>query len=77
MREETVQKDYEKTLIQAREAIASQCDLMKRKEKVLPLTSADRRLSKWAQSLCPSKDLFGLLWLSDLYDGLSCRGQLR
>ena len=44
MREETVQKDYEKPLIRAREAIASQCDLMKRKEKVLPLTPADRPL---------------------------------
>ncbi len=42
MREETVRKDYEKPLIRAREAIASQCDLMKRKEKVLPLTPADR-----------------------------------
>ena len=42
MREETVRRDYEKPLIRAREAIASQCDLMKRKEKVLPLTPADR-----------------------------------
>ena len=42
MREETVRKDYEKPLIRAREAIASQCDLMMRKEKVLPLTPADR-----------------------------------
>ncbi|HJX60339.1 MAG TPA: 4Fe-4S dicluster domain-containing protein [Thermodesulfobacteriota bacterium] len=42
MREETVRKDYEKPLIRAREAIASQCDLMKRKEKVLPLTPTDR-----------------------------------
>jgi len=42
MREQTVRKDYEKPLIRAREAIASQCDLMKRKEKVLPLTPADR-----------------------------------
>jgi heterodisulfide reductase subunit C len=42
MREETVREDYEKPLIRAREAIASQCDLMKRKEKVLPLTPSDR-----------------------------------
>jgi heterodisulfide reductase subunit C len=42
MREETVRKDYEEPLIRAREAIASQCDLMKRKEKVLPLTPADK-----------------------------------
>ena len=42
MREETVRRDYEKPLIRAREAIVSQCDLMKRKEKVLPLTPADR-----------------------------------
>ncbi len=42
MREETVQKDYEKPLIRAREAIVAQCDLMRRKEKVLPLTPADR-----------------------------------
>jgi len=43
MREETVQKDYERPLIQAREAIAAQCDLMRRKDKVLPLTPADRK----------------------------------
>jgi heterodisulfide reductase subunit C/nitrate reductase gamma subunit len=42
MREETVQKDYEKPLIRAREAIVAQCDLMRRKGKVLPLTPADR-----------------------------------
>jgi heterodisulfide reductase subunit C len=42
MREETVQKDYEKPLIQAKEAIVAQCDLMRRKGKVLPLTPADR-----------------------------------
>jgi heterodisulfide reductase subunit C len=44
MRGETVLKDYEKPLIQAREAIAMQCDLMKKKDKVLPLTPADRKL---------------------------------
>jgi heterodisulfide reductase subunit C len=42
MKGETVQGDYEKPLIRAREAIASQCDLMKRKGKVLALTPADR-----------------------------------
>lgn len=42
MREETVRKDYEKPLIRAKEAIASRCELMTRKEKVLPLTPADR-----------------------------------
>jgi heterodisulfide reductase subunit C/nitrate reductase gamma subunit len=44
MKEETVRKDYEKPLIQAREAIAAQCDLMKRKDEVLPLTPANRKL---------------------------------
>jgi len=44
MKEETVLKDYEKPLIQAREAIAAQCDLMKKKEKALPLTPANRAL---------------------------------
>jgi heterodisulfide reductase subunit C len=44
MKEETAQGDYEMPLIQAREAIASQCDLLRNKEKILPLTSADRRL---------------------------------
>jgi heterodisulfide reductase subunit C/nitrate reductase gamma subunit len=44
MREETVPKDYEKPLIRAREAIAAQCDLMKKKDKVLPLTPTDRKL---------------------------------
>ena len=44
MKEETVPKDYEKPLIQAREAIAAQCDLMKKKDKVLPLTPAERKL---------------------------------
>jgi heterodisulfide reductase subunit C/nitrate reductase gamma subunit len=44
MKEETVRKDYEKPLIQAREAVAAQCDLMKRKDEVLPLTPANRKL---------------------------------
>jgi len=44
MKEETTQGDYDRPLIQAREAIASQCDLLRHREKVLPLTSADRRL---------------------------------
>jgi len=44
MKGETAQGDYEKPLIQAREAIAAQCDLLRNKEKILPLTSADRRL---------------------------------
>ncbi len=44
MKGETAQGDYERPLIQAKEAIASQCDLLKNKEKVLPLTAADKRL---------------------------------
>jgi heterodisulfide reductase subunit C len=44
MKEETVLKDYEKPLTQAREAILAQCDLMKKKDKVLPLTPTDRKL---------------------------------
>jgi heterodisulfide reductase subunit C len=44
MKGETIRKDYEKPLTQAREAIAAQCDLMKRKDKVLPLTPTDRKL---------------------------------
>jgi len=43
MREETVRKDYEKPLIRAREAIAAECDLMRKKDKVLPLTPTDRK----------------------------------
>jgi len=43
MKGETVQRDYEKPLIQAREAIAAQCDLMRKKDKVLPLTPTDRK----------------------------------
>ena len=38
------QGDYQKPLIQAREAIVAQCDLMKKKEKALRLTPADREL---------------------------------
>jgi heterodisulfide reductase subunit C/nitrate reductase gamma subunit len=44
MREETVRGDYEKPLLQAREAIAAQCDLMNRKDKVLPLAPTGRIL---------------------------------
>jgi heterodisulfide reductase subunit C len=44
MREETILKDYEKPLNQAREAIAAQCDLMRKKDQVLPLTPTDRKL---------------------------------
>jgi heterodisulfide reductase subunit C len=43
MKGEAAQGDYEKPLNQAREAIAAQCDLMKKKDKVLPLTPSDRR----------------------------------
>jgi len=44
MKDETAQGDYEKPLTRAREAIASQCDLLRNKDKILPVTSADRRL---------------------------------
>jgi len=44
MKGETAQGDYERPLTQAREAIASQCDLLRNKDKILPVTSADRRL---------------------------------
>jgi len=44
MKGDTAQGDYERPLTQAREAIASQCDLLRNKEKILPLTSADRKL---------------------------------
>jgi heterodisulfide reductase subunit C len=44
MKEEMVQKDYQEPLIQAKEAIAAQCDLMKKKDKVLPLTPTNRKL---------------------------------
>jgi heterodisulfide reductase subunit C/nitrate reductase gamma subunit len=43
MKEETILRDYEKPLLQAREAIADQCDLMKNKGKIIPLTPADRK----------------------------------
>ena len=44
MKDETAQGDYEKPLTRAREAIASQCDLLRNKDKILPLTPANRRL---------------------------------
>jgi heterodisulfide reductase subunit C len=44
MKGETAQGDYERPLAQAREAISSQCDLLRNKDKILPLASADRRL---------------------------------
>jgi heterodisulfide reductase subunit C/nitrate reductase gamma subunit len=44
MKEETIPTDYEKPLIEAREAIAAPCDLMKKKDQVLPLASANRQL---------------------------------
>jgi heterodisulfide reductase subunit C len=43
MKEEMAQKDYEEPLTQAREAIFSQCDLMRIKERPLPLTPTDRK----------------------------------
>ncbi len=43
MREETVLKDYQRPLIRAREAIAAECELMRTKEKALPLTPKDRK----------------------------------
>jgi heterodisulfide reductase subunit C len=43
MKGETAQGEYEKPLIQAREAIAAQCDLMEKKDKVLSLTPPDRK----------------------------------
>jgi heterodisulfide reductase subunit C len=44
MREETGRGDYEKPLLQAREAIAAQCDLMKSRDKVLPLAPTGKIL---------------------------------
>jgi heterodisulfide reductase subunit C/nitrate reductase gamma subunit len=44
MKEETTQRDYEKPLIQAREAIAAPCDLMRNKDQVLSLALTDRKL---------------------------------
>jgi heterodisulfide reductase subunit C/nitrate reductase gamma subunit len=43
MREETVQRDYQKPLVRAREAIADKCDLMRMRDKALPLTPTDRK----------------------------------
>lgn len=40
---ETILRDYQKPLMWAREAIVSQCDLMKAKEKALPLTPTDKK----------------------------------
>ena len=42
MREEIAQTDYWKPLMQAKEAIAAHCDLMRMKDRVLPLTPTDR-----------------------------------
>jgi heterodisulfide reductase subunit C len=44
MKDETAQGDYQKPLTRAREAIASQCDLLTNKDKILPVTMGDRRL---------------------------------
>ncbi|MGQ9510200.1 MAG: 4Fe-4S dicluster domain-containing protein [Thermodesulfobacteriota bacterium] len=44
MKEEVSSKDYEAPLIRAREAIAAQCDLMMKKDKVLPHTPAEKKL---------------------------------
>ncbi len=43
MRGEMDQNDYQKPLIQAREAILDKCDLMKMKDKILPLTPTGKR----------------------------------
>ena len=77
MKDETALGDYEKPLTQAREAIASQCDLLRNKDKILPLTSANRRLQDGLNLSAQAKNLFGLLRLPDLYHGMPCRGQLR
>jgi heterodisulfide reductase subunit C len=42
MKEDLVQRDYGEPLILAREAIVAECDLMRRQDKVLPLTPANR-----------------------------------
>ena len=42
MKEDLVQRDYGKPLIRAREAIVAECDLMRGRDKVLPLTPANR-----------------------------------
>jgi len=43
MKDEIFIKDYQKPLIQAREAILAQCELMREKDKVLPLTPSDKK----------------------------------
>ncbi len=54
MREDLVQDGYQQPLIRAREAIAAECDLLKRRDKALSLTPTDRgfqdRLSLSAQA---------------------------
>jgi len=42
MKEDLVQRDYGEPLIRAREAIVAECDLMRRQDKALPLTPANR-----------------------------------
>jgi len=42
MKEDLVQRDYGEPLIRAREAIVAECDLMRGRDKVLPLTPANR-----------------------------------
>jgi len=44
MKEEMAQRDYEEPLTQAREAISSQFDLMKRKDRTLSLTPTGKKL---------------------------------
>jgi heterodisulfide reductase subunit C len=46
MKGEVASEDYEKPLTQAREAISSQCDLMKKKDEVLHLTPMDEKFKK-------------------------------
>jgi len=59
MKEETIQRDYEKPLIQAREAISAQCDLMKKKDKVLPLTPTNRSLQSGLNLSAQAKTFSG------------------
>jgi len=42
MREDLLQRDYGEPLMRAREAILAECDLMKMRDKAVPLTPADR-----------------------------------
>jgi len=42
MREDLLQRDYGEPLMLAREAILAECDLMKMRDKAIPLTPADR-----------------------------------